>query len=264
MPDDELPDPAGLIDDRRAGAAAPRVERAPALGARPLVERDHQRVRLAAHHGDELLAVDQGSARRAPGRHARVVLDEVVPVPDHPPGLDVEAPQQPGRPEHVDAVLVHGGRGHRPGGVRHHQRPIGRTPRVAPQLLAGLLVEGQYPLSAVQGARLGILQPVGHEDAAVSHRRTGEPVADRGPPLHLQPRGGELVDDPRLVPHAQPAGASPLAPVLGNDGRRRAGDRRDEPRAEPQPGAPQMPDPHRSRLHLPARPARQSSPGGSA
>ena len=219
MPDDELTHAARLVDDRlRVAHLGLDLDRPPQLVAGALVEGDDQRVRLAADHRQEAVAVDQRGADDAPHRDARAVLRHVVLPPQHRAGLDVEAEQPPGGADDVDAVAVDG-RG-RPGTdrVAHRQHAVGRRPLVGPQHVAGLLVEGEHPLDAVEGARLRIFPPIGDEHPAVGDGGTRVPRANRRAPGDLQ-LVRQILDDARLVPDPEPVRAPPLRPVLG--GRRR-------------------------------------------
>ena len=216
MPDDELPDAAGLVDDRLAVAhLADDVEGAPQLLPGPLVERHHQRVRLAADDGDQPVAVDQRRARDTPGGDAGVVVVDIVLRPDQLARFDIDTTQNPGRADRIHAVAVDRWRGARAAGVRDLQHAVRRGPLVGPQLLPGRLVEGDEALGAVERARLRILQPVENEHAPARHGRSRETGSDRRPPRNLQGGIRKLVDDPGLVPDRQAVGAAPLRPVLG-------------------------------------------------
>ena len=218
VPDDELPRPAGLDDDGLAVAhLADDVEGTPDLLAGPLVPRHDEAAGLAADHRDQPVAVDDGRAGHPPGGDEAVVVGDVVLLPQDVAGLDVEAVEVAGGADHVDAVAVDGRGGARADGVREHQHAVGGGPLLHPQHLAGLLVEGEGPLGAVHRPRLGVLGPVGDEDAPVGHRRAGVARVDGHPPCHLQ-LVGQRLDDAGLGPLPAPVLAAPLRPVVGEAG----------------------------------------------
>ena len=215
VPDDELAHAPGFVDDRLAVThLADHLDRAPDLLPGPLVEGDDERVRLTADDSNQLVAVDERRARGAPGRNAGVVLLDVVLAPDDVAVLDVEAEQAPGGAGDVDAVAVHGRRGPRPLRVGDHQHPVGGLPLVGPEDLAGLLVESDDALGAVEGPRLGILQPIEHEHPAAGNGGPGVAGTERRPPLDLQSLFRERLDDAVLLPDSQAIDAAPLLPVV--------------------------------------------------
>ena len=92
--------------------------------------------------------------------------------------------------------------------------PVRGRPLVRPEHLTGPFVHGERPLGTIHGARLGIFHPVGDEDTTVGHRGSRVPHVDRDAPRDLE-LVGKLVDDPGLLPDAEPIDPTPLMPVVG-------------------------------------------------
>ena len=228
MPDDELPDAAGVEDDGRVVARLPvGRERAPHLRAGVLVERDHLPVRLRAGEADQQIALDERRPGHPPRRHLGSQVGDIVLRPQDGAGGDFERKQPAHRSLHVDAVPVHGRRGARADGVQRLEPRVVGLPLAAPQRLAGLLVEAEHPLDHPHAASAGGAR-IDDEDPPAGHGRTRVAVMDGDTPGERQPAGRELLEDAGLGPDTLAPGAAVLRPVVGRDdaGHRDAEERR--------------------------------------
>src|SRR5207249_4376702 len=108
VPDDELARAAGLVDHGGTVARLAGAQRPPDLLAGVLVEGDGGRA-LAAHHAEELLAVEKGVRREAPYRRTDLVVLFQLARPEDLAGLRVETEQVPFRAQGVDFLVLHEG-----------------------------------------------------------------------------------------------------------------------------------------------------------
>ena len=109
-----------------------------------------------------------------------VELRDVVFLPDHLTGLNLQTEQVARGADDVHPVPVDRRRRSWPDGVRDHQHPIRGRPLADPQDLPGLLVERDRPLGPVHRPRRRIRRPVGDEHPAVDHSGTGKPPSWTG------------------------------------------------------------------------------------
>ena len=139
------------LEDDRLRVAGLRVgrERPPDLRTGHLVEGDDLGVGLSPHERDEPVIVDQWGAGDTPRWDLGAVFLDVIPLPQHLAGLDVQGVQHTGGAEHIDPVAVDGWGGARPGRPCGQQAGVARLPFVRPQDAAGLLVEADDALDHV-------------------------------------------------------------------------------------------------------------------
>src|SRR5262249_52366422 len=110
-----------------------------------LVESNHG-APLAADQTDELVAVQKRVRGEAPDRHRSVVIAREVLRPEHLPRAGIQAEEIPHRAQGVNLAPGDDRRGPRTGGI------LDVVPAVIfmlPQLLAGLGVQAEHPLLAL-------------------------------------------------------------------------------------------------------------------
>src|SRR5439155_12527048 len=111
VPRDQLPRAARVDDDQ--GAEARRElpgHRPPQLLAGPLVEGDDTRIRIAADQTNQPVAIDQRWAAEPPPRRPllrpRVIVGQVVLLPQDLTGLAIQAEQIAGGAKKIHPVVV--------------------------------------------------------------------------------------------------------------------------------------------------------------
>ena len=230
MPDQQLLPAAVLDQRRRAVARLAGGEGPPDLAARAFVQR-HRHAARAADQAVQDVADDQRMPRHAPERRRSVVVLDEVLAPQRaarsgPPGRSscLRRPtRRPGRRRWSACSAARRDRtGCRAAGIRaskaadrsaasrHSTRSAPSSFSRAPGLLSN---------SPVRGV-------VQHVDFAVGDGGAGVAQSHGGAPQDGQTRGRKPFDDALLAPHAVPARAQPLRPVVRHTGGRTQQDRR--------------------------------------
>ena len=197
---------ARLADHHRCRIRGVVVQGSPFLHAGLLVQ-CHQAGAFGCPdlHEDQV-ATDERGGRYSPHRHAEFVVHARLLLPEQPAGSGIQAVQVPHRAQRIDPTIVNRDGGAGPGRVSHFL--IGTVVRVAPKRAARLPMETEDAFD-FSGFRL----PIREVNASLGDRGTAIAASNGRPPAQGNPRGRELLDDPRLLPNPVARGSAPLRPL---------------------------------------------------
>src|SRR5262245_1150803 len=220
MPDDELSLPRRFENDRLAVARLFffRGERAPDFLAGELVESHHFGVAGPAHNGDQAIPIHHWSAGHTPGRRLRVIVLDVILLPDDLASPGFQAYQGAFGALNVHVIAFDGRRCARADRVRLHQADVVDIPLLRPQNPACLFVQTN---GAFGSLRIDAANEIGDVDSTAGDGGPGVARVDRSAPFDGEALSGKFVENAGFRPYTQAASAAPLGPVISHERRAR-------------------------------------------
>jgi len=227
MPEDQLPDAAGLKNDRGTIARLLGAQGPPDFRAGIFVQSHDCRVG-AAGQANQLVAVKERVSRKAPQGSFDFVVRFEIARPKDAARSGIQAEEIAFGSEREDLALADQGSGARAGRVADG---VGTIVGMPPQNSSVGRVEADNRLGAGNaparegvsrfGRRIGKLV-VEHVNAPLGHGGTGIAGANLGAPDHRRPAGRKRTDNAGLAPNAVPFGPKPLRPIVGPEAGRAA------------------------------------------